>query len=430
MSKARRASSSSADAETLAIDGGEPVRKDPLPARQPFGPEEAKEIRQALANQNLFYATGKKVYAFVNAFKELYGVKHAVPSTSGTAAIHVAVGTINPEPGDEIIVTPISDMGSVAPIVLSGAIPVFADVEPETFNLDPGDVADKITDRTRAIIAVHCWGRPVDLDAILEIARERDIFVIEDCSQSHYIKYKGRLTGTLGDFGTFSFQQSKHITSGDGGLTLVNREEMAPRAEIYVDKGCDWTEDRRYRKQYAFFAPCYRMTELQGAVLCAQVRKLPDVAERRQTLGSRLAKALSGIEGIHPPPAADETYGHGYWSFPVRVVEEELGASRDEFAKAMEAEGVRGGKWLGRPLYLFDSMMEHITFGKSRWPFVCATRSKPPEYGPGLCPNAEKVMQQLFTVSLHEGWTEKDIQDVARAARKVASGLTRKRAQR
>lgn len=427
MPEARKASGPDADAERLAIDGGEPVRKDPLPPRRPFGPEEAEEIRQALANQNLFYATGKKVYAFVNAFKELYRVKHAVPSTSGTAAIHVAVGTINPEPGDEIIVTPITDMGSVAPIVLSGAIPVFADLEPQTFNLDPDDVANKITDRTRAIIAVHCWGRPVNLDAILEIARERNLYVIEDCAQSHYIRYKGKLTGTLGDFGTFSFQQSKHMTCGDGGLTLVNREEMTARAEIYVDKGCDWTEDRRYRKQYAFFAPCYRMTELQGAVLCAQLRKLPYVAERRQTLGSKLVRALGGIRGIHPPPAADETFGHGYWSFPIRVVEEELGASRDRFAEAMKAEGIRGGQWLGRPLYLFDSMMKHITFGQSHWPFVGTGRTKPPEYGPGLCPKAEKAMSQLFTVPLNEDWSDREIEDVALAAKKVAAGLGRKK---
>lgn len=427
MGQEEKTSRREAGKSKLAINGGAPVRTEPLPERKSFGPEEEAEVLDALRSQNLFYAGGSKVYAFVNAFKDLYGVHSAVPSTSGTAAIHVAVGTINPEPGDEIIVAPITDMGSVAPIVLSGAIPVFADVELETFNLDPNDVANKITDRTRAIIAVHCWGRPVNLDAILEIARRRNIYVIEDCSQSHYVKHKGRLTGTTSDFGTFSFQQSKYITCGDGGLTIVNRKEMVPRAEIHVDKGCDWTEDRKYRKRYAFFAPCYRMTELQGAVLLAQLRKLPDIVERRQALGSKLALMLEGINGLYPPPAADESYGHGYWGFAMRVEEEELGASRDEFMEALAAEGVPGGTWLGKPLYLFESLMEHITFGHSHWPFVGTGRVKPPHYGAGLCPRAEKAMRELISVGLNEEWTETDVEDVARAVRKVAAGLCSKR---
>jgi len=413
--------------QKLAIDGGKPVRTEPFPARTPFGDEEAGEVLDALRSQNLFYPTGKKVYEFVNAFSELYGVRHVVPSTSGTSAIHVAVGTVNPEPGDEIIVTPISDMGSVAPIVLCNAVPVFADVEIETFNIDPDEVADKITDRTKAIIAVHCLGRPVRLDEMLRIARERDILLIEDCSQSHMVRHKGRLTGTIGDFGTFSFQQSKHMTCGDGGLTIINCGGLAARAEIYVDKGCDWTEGRKYRKQYAFFAPCYRMTELQGAVLLAQVRKLESVVRRRQELGSMLSNTLQGIHGVRPAPPADAEFGHGYWSFPIRIVEEELGVGRDKFREAMAAEGVSGGAWLGKPLYEFDSMMNHVTFGKSGFPFVRPGGGKPPEYGPGLCPNAEKAMSQLFCIGLNENWTESDVEDAARAVKKVAALLPSRR---
>lgn len=406
--------------DKLAIEGGEPVRRQPFPPRKPFGLEEAKEVLEALSSQNLFYPTGKKVYEFIHAFKQLFGVDYVVPATSGTSAIHIAVGAINPEPGDEIIVSPISDMGSVAPIVLCGAIPVFADVELQTFNLDPNDVADRITDRTRAIIAVHCWGRPMDLDPILEIARERGIYIIEDCAQSHLVRYKGKITGTIADFGAFSFQQSKHITCGDGGATIVKSTELASRAEIFADKGCDWTENRRYRRQYAFIAPCYRPSELLGAVLCAQIRKLPGVVARRQELGSRLSRMLEGIPGIIPPPPADENFGHGYWAFPILVVREELGASRDEFAEAMRAEGIPGGTWIGKPLYLFDSILKQITLGSSSWPFK-GTGARVQEYGEGLCPRAERVMKELFSISLHEGWSDKEIEDVAKAVRKVAT---------
>lgn len=406
--------------EPLAIAGGAPVRTEPMPERKPFGPEEETQVLEALRSQNLFHPTGQKVYQFLEQFAALYGVKHIVPSTSGTAAIHVALGAVDPEPGDEVIVTPISDMGSVAPIVMCNCIPVFADVDPNTFNLDPNDVADKITDRTRAIIVVHCWGRPAELDDILEIAAERNIRVIEDCAQSHHVHYKGRLTGTMGDFGAFSFQQSKHMTCGDGGATIVNDDSLAERAYLYVDKGCDWTKDRKYRLQYAFLAPCYRMTELQGAVLVAQLEKLPQVARRRMELGDMLTGLISDVPGVIPPPPSDGEHEHGYWAYAFRIDEAALGATHDEFKKAMEAEGVAASTWIGKPLYLFDSLAQKITYGKSHYPFD--TRPDV-EYGEGLCPNAEAALKQLAVIWFNEQWSDSDIQDAGRAIGKVALGL-------
>ena len=413
--------------EKLAVDGGTPVRSAHLNPRKPFGLEEAKEALEALASGTLFYAGGKKVYQFLDAFRKLYGVPGAVPSTSGTAALHVAVGTVNPEPGDEILVPPVTDMGSIAPIVLSGAIPVFVDVEPETFNLDPKDLARKITDRTRAVMAVHVWGRPANLTAIQAAIKGRNIALIEDCAEAHYVRYQGKLTGTIGDLGAFSFQQSKHITCGDGGVTIVNRPEWLLRAELFVDKGCDWTKDRAYRKTYAFMAPCYRMTELQGAVLSAQVAKLPELVARRRELGGRLARKLQGLVGVHPPPPPDEEYDHGYWGFPLRIVEEELGAGRDEFRKALEAEFIKTDVWIGKPLYLYDALANRITFGKSQWPWRGTGRDIEP-YRPGLCPNAEKAMSQLCNiVRIHEQTTDAELEDVARAVIKVAKGLRARR---
>jgi perosamine synthetase len=407
-------------AESLAIDGGTPVRTAPFPERRPFGPEEEEQVLQALRSQNLFYPTGKKVYEFLERFRALYGVEHVVPSTSGTSAIHVALGAVDLDPGQEVIVTPISDMGSVAPILLCNCIPVFADVDPDTFNLDPHDVADKITDRTGAIIAVHCWGRPAEMDEICQIARERDIPVIEDCAQSHFVRYKGRLTGTIGQLGAFSFQQSKHMTCGDGGATIVNDEALARRADLYVDKGCDWTPDRKYRLQYAFLAPCYRMTELQGAVLLAQVSKLPRVVRKRTELGDLLTSLISGVPGVVPPPPSDDDHGHGYWAYPFRVDEAALGATCEEFKRALQAEGVGASTWIGKPLYMFRSLTEKITYGASHYPF----QDRPDvAYGEGLCPRAEEACRQLAVIWFNEEWSEADIRDAARAIRKVAEGL-------
>ncbi len=408
---------------TLAIHGGTPVRTEPIPQRKPFNEKELRGVTEALESGNLFYAGGTKVYEFLDKYRKLYGVGDVVPSSSGTAALHVALGALNLNPGDEVIVPPVTDMGSIAPIVLCGAIPVFVDIELDTFNLDPADVARKISERTRAIMVVHVWGLPAKLAEIQELVKGRNIAIIEDCAESHYVRYQGKLLGTMGDFGCFSFQQSKHITSGDGGATIVNNERYLQRAELFVDKGCDWTKDRVYRKTYAFMAPCYRMTELQGAVLSAQVDKLPSIIENRQRAGGWLARQLQDLPGVVPPPVPDEERGHGYWGFPLRIVEEELGASRDEFREALAAEGVKTDIWIGKPLYLYDALAEQISFGESHWPFKGAGNDPGP-YRPGLCPNAEKALSQLCNVvRIHEQISESDLADVATAIKKVAHGL-------
>jgi len=302
----------------LALEGGAPIRTEPFPRRKRFDLDDAHQVLEALNSQNLFFAVGRKVYEFQNRFAELYGVEHAVASTSGTSAIHVALGAINPDPGDEVITTPISDMGTVAPIILQNCVPVFADVQIDTFNIDPASIEEQITDRTKAIIVVHCWGQPADMDEIMDIARRHSLWVIEDCSQAHLTRYKGKLVGTIGHLGAFSLQDSKHLQCGDGGVTITNDEQFGKRASLFVDKGCDWSEDRKYRLQYAFFAPCYRMTELQGAVLCSQLGKLEGIVKTRQRLGDMLVELLQGIPGVHPPrrPADRE---HSYWQFPIRV---------------------------------------------------------------------------------------------------------------
>jgi len=407
--------------EKLARDGGQPVRTAPFPPRAPFGVDDAMEVMEALNSQNLFFATGKKVYEFQNSFAELYGVRYAVASTSGTSAIHVAVGAINPEPGDEIITTPISDMGTVAPIVMQNCIPVFADLQPDTFNLDPASIEARITDRTRAIIAVHCWGQPADMDEIMDIAQRHGLYVIEDCSQAHLTRYKGRLVGTIGHLGAFSLQASKHLQCGDGGVTITDDEELGKRASLFADKGCDWSEDRKYRLRYAFFAPCYRMTELQGAVLCSQLRKLERIVKRRQRLGDMLVEMLKGIEGVHPPRRFPDRE-HSYWQFPIRIEEEVAGVSPEQFAEAVSAEGVpMGGNWIGKCLYMFESMREKIAYGSSHCPFDCPAYGKDIEYAEGLCPNAERALRQLRTLPLHEEMGERDIQDTAAAVKKVAA---------
>lgn len=409
--------------EVLAADGGTPVRAEPFPQRPKFTLADATQVLEALTQQTLFFPGGTKVYQFQRRFASLYGVAYATASTSGTAAIHVAVGAVNPEPGSEIITTPISDMGTVAPILLHNCVPIFADVDPETFNLDPDDVEARVTERTAAIIVVHCWGQPADMDRFVGIARRHGLALIEDCSQAHLTRYKGRLVGTIGDLGAFSLQDSKHLQCGDGGVTITDRADYGERMELFVDKGCDWSEDRKYRLRYAFLGPCYRMTELQGAILCAQLDRLEDIVSRRQRLGDMLVELLSGIEGVHPPRRYPDRE-HSYWQFPLRVDSEVLGVTPARFGELLQAEGIpAGGNWIGKPLYLFESLAEQITYGSSHCPFTCPLRDEPVEYYEGMCPNAELALRQLVCIHLHEGWTEKEVQDTAAAVHKVVEAL-------
>jgi len=405
--------------QKLAIEGGTPVRTEPLPGRDPFGPEDLEQLRQVLDQQTAFFPSGTKVYEFERRFRELYGVSHATASTSGTSAIHVALGALDLEPGDEVMTTPVSDMGTVAPIVQCGCVPTFADLRLGTFNLDPDSVEARITPRTRALIIVHCWGQPAEMDRLMAIAREHDLRVIEDCSQSHLTRYRGELTGTIGDLAAFSLQDSKHLQCGDGGVTITDDDALGARAAVYVDKGCDWTEDRRYRLRYSFIAPCYRMTELQGAVLCSQLDRLEWIVTTRRRLGDRLVELLADIPGVHPPERT-EGAEHSYWNFPVRVEWERLGTSREEFVEAVGAEGVGlGGAWIGKPLYMFDALRDRVAFGSSDFPWDYG-RDEPVEYHEGLCPNAELALSQLCVLPFNERLTDEDIADCAEAIRKVA----------
>ncbi|MFH1572255.1 MAG: DegT/DnrJ/EryC1/StrS family aminotransferase, partial [Gemmatimonadota bacterium] len=223
--------------DQLAIDGGTPYRQTPFPPRTPFGDEEVERVTRAIRSQNLFRWGGTEVDTFEEEFAAFYGRAHAVTSTSGTAAIHLAVGTLDPEPGDEIITAPISDLGSVSPILQQNAIPIFADIEPATFNMDPEDTEKKITPRTKAIMVVHLFGNGCDMDAFTDISRRHGIPLIEDCSQAHATRYKGRYLGTFGELAAYSLQQSKHMTTGDGGMTTTSDEALWERLRFFVDKG-------------------------------------------------------------------------------------------------------------------------------------------------------------------------------------------------
>ena len=404
--------------EKLAIHGGEPHRRTPFPGRTPFGEEEIANVTDALRSQDLFRWSGHYVNDFEREFAALYGRGHAVSSTSGTAAIHLAVGTLDPNPGDEIITAPISDLGSVTPILQQNAIPVFADIDPVTFNMDPEDAEKKITARTRAIMVVHLFGNGCDMDAFADISQRHGIPLIEDCSQAHATRYRGQWLGTFGELAAYSLQQSKHMTTGDGGMTTTSDEALWERLRFFVDKGFQrkgWGP-----RAYLFLAPNYRMTELQGAVGLAQVSKVRQVVERRMVLGNRLTELLAGIDGIEPA-ATTPGSEHSFWAYPVRTGR----LDGVEFGEALRAEGVSNMPgYIGQPIYLCtEALTAKKTYGDSGFPFDSPYTERRIDYTEGMCPRTDEGLRHMLTVGINENFSEEDLQDIAGAIGKVARGL-------
>ena len=410
----------------LAIFGGEPVRRRPFPSisdasGRDVGDDELRLLAEVIKSGRLFRYDGAKVKQFEEEFTKYFGVKYAIASTSGTAAIHIALGALRLNPGSEVITSPITDMGTAIPIIAQNMIPIFADVDLETYNIEPGDVERRITEKTKAIIPVHLFGQPCDLDPIIEIAEKKGLYVVEDCAQAQLAEYRGRLAGSIGDLGCFSFQQSKHMTTGDGGVTVTNDDELAYRARLFMDKGWDRFVKGPYPRTYPSFGFNYRMTELQGAVALAQLRKLRGVVERRRNVASLLTKLIDGVRGVYPPKILDGVK-HSFWLYPVRMDREVLKISAEEFAKALNAEGVPAGAgYIGRPIYMAPIFLEKKVYGESSCPFNCPLYGGKVEYREGLCPNAEKVLKETVTLPCNEFFTEEDVKDIANAIEKVSS---------
>ena len=397
----------------LAIDGGEPVKKTPYGTQVRYGREELKELREALEQGTLFYAQGRKVRRLEEEFARMVGAKHAVATSSGTASIHTAMMAVGISPGDEVIVTPITDMGSLVPILFQGAVPVFADLDPHTYNLLPESVEACITPATRAVLAVHLAGNSCDMKALRAICARRNLLLIEDCAQAFGCEYDGRPVGTHSLVGCFSLNEFKHISCGDGGIVVTDDSALASRLRLATDK-CYNREPGVAMRNPLFLAANYRMTELQGAVSLAQLGKLDDIVARRRRYADGLNAGLAGTPGITLPKVTPNS-SCSWWFYMFRVVPEELGIDADKFCAALSAEGVPcGAHYIGRPVYEYPVFVDHSAFERGSHPYASRT------YGSGLCPNAEAILDTCVRLSSHEAFSESDCEETVQAVRKVA----------
>lgn len=411
---------------TLAIHGGPRAIAGKLPtflegAGRTIGAEEEKLVLEALRSGCLTRNGGVMVNRLEARFAELLGVGHAVACSSGTASVHLAIAALDLEPGDEVIVPPITDIGSIVPVLWQNAVPVFADVDPRTLVLDPEDVERQIGPRTRAVMAVHLAGQPCDMRALREIAARHRVALIEDCSQAYWAEYDGRLVGTMGDLACFSLQQSKHITCGEGGLMVTSDPAYARRARLFADKA--WPRDSKSLGscRFLFLAQNYRMSELQGAVALGQLGKVGDAVERRRIAAAALTRAMDGVAGVEPPYVPANTR-HSWWLYMLRVNEAEAGVSTREFGDALVAEGVPAWvQYIIDPLYMSPMFTERKTYGTSGHPLAEFARQ---EYRRGLCPNAEQALQKLVAIWWNENYTPERVDAIAGAIRKVAAHYT------
>ncbi len=406
----------------LALDGGSPVRSRPFPtngdsAGRTLGIEEIDALRRVVESGNLSRVGGREVPALETDFAELLGARHAVASTSGTSAIHLAVSTLDLEPGDEVIVPPITDFGTIVGVLAQNAVPIFADVDPLTGCITAASVEQAISERTRGIIVVHLFGGGAPIDDIVALGRQRNIPVIEDCAQAYLAVPPGgdSYAGTRADIGCFSLQQSKHITSGDGGLTITNDPALDRHMRLFADKG--WPRDTGERT-HVFHGFNYRMTELQGAVAHAQLAKLPGVIDSRRASAQRLVDQLSDLAGLHLPTGIDR---HSFWLFPLVIDPAVVGVDNARYGAALRAEGIPvSSGYLDRPLYLVPALTERKVYGKSGFPFTAPPARTEIHYSVGDCPAAETLINQtLMVLAWNEHYTDEDVDDIATAIRKV-----------
>ncbi|MBT3379144.1 MAG: DegT/DnrJ/EryC1/StrS family aminotransferase [Lentisphaerae bacterium] len=405
---------------TLAIHGGQPVRKSPIsPSGERFGDDEIALLTEVIRSQKLNCNAGTRVKEFSSAFGQYIGRAHSWMVTSGTAAIHVALGAANLNPGDEVITAPVTDMGTICPILMQNAIPVFADLEAGSMCLDPEDVVRRITPRTRVIMPVHFCGNACNMEALTAIAEEHQLLLIEDCAQAFNTVFAGRKVGTIGDIGCFSLNQSKHISCGDGGITVTDDPELGERVLLFSDKA--WPRSGT-RRDHLFLAPNYRVTELQAAVALAQLKKLDAITNTRRDRGDLITSLLEGAPEIAPMHVreGDECT---YWFYWFRVPSER----RNEYVHALKAEGLPASAgYIPKPVYLYDVLREKKTYGDTHFPYGYAPFRDPEneiDYHEGLCPVAERGLTEMIRFGLSEFWTEDDARDAAIIIRKVAEAL-------
>jgi perosamine synthetase len=407
----------------LAVFGGRPIRSKPFPPHPIIGAEEKRAVLRVLESGKLstfiaspgeYFLGGVKIREFEQRFCEHHGLRYAIAFNSATAALHAAVVAVGVKPGQEVVTTPYTFTSTATCALMHNAIPVFADIESETFGLDPGAVERAITPLTAAIIVVHLFGHPARIDGIIDVAHRHNLKLIEDCAQAPGAEYGGRLVGTFGDCGIFSFTENKNITTGEGGMLITNDQKLAELARMIRNHGeaiLQGPTSRTY--SCSILGWNYRMTEIEAALGIAQFAKMEDLNGHRAELASRLSAGLSSLPGIQTPRVAPGAK-HVFYAYALKYDEAKVGIPRNLFVKALNAEGIPFSSGYVRPLYLTPLYQGRQAFAFENYRGLA-------RYDKGLCPTAERLHEKelMLTEIVRPPATVGHIDDIAAAFAKV-----------
>jgi len=387
-----------------SIEGGKVTRNSFLPFFRPLiGQEEIEEVVDTLKSDWL--TTGPKTHLFEEEFAKYIGCKYAVAVNSCTAALHISLAALGIVRGDEVITTPYTFISTVNVILQQGAIPVFVDIKPDTFNINPDLIREKINDKTKAIMPVHFAGQPCEMEKIMKIAKDNNLLVIEDAAHAISAEYEGIKIGTIGDATSFSFYPTKNMTTGEGGIVTTNDEELANKCKIWSLHGISKDAWKRYSAEgswyYEVVCPGYKynMTDIQASLGLHQLEKLNNFQRKRENIIEAYNEAFKDMKEITIPFVKDNIK-HAWHLYVIKIVSEKLKINRNQFIEALKAENI------GTSVHFIPAHLQPYyrdTFGFKKGDF----------------PNAEYAFERVISLPLFPKMSDKDVNDVINSVKKI-----------
>lgn len=365
-----------------------------IPVNEPLFISREKKYLNKCIDTGWISSEGPFVKEFEEKFASYVGKKHGAAVSSGTAALEVAAGAIGLKPGDEVIMPTFTIISCALAVLNNQAVPVFVDADPETWNMDVDKIEEKITEKTRAIMPVHIYGHPCDMDKIMAVAKKYDLKIIEDAAEAHGAEYKGKKCGSFGDISCFSFYANKIITTGEGGMLLTDKEEYAARAKLLRNLGFD--KERKFIHEE--LARNYRMTNLQAALGVAQLENIDKLVEIKRNNAKKYNEGLKNISGLQLP-AEKEWAKNVYWMYGI-VLDEKTGFTAETFAEKLAEEGV-GARYFFYPMHLQPALKRAGVEPRGEYPV------------------AERIARQGLYLPSGLGLKESQIKEVCQAVRKI-----------
>ncbi|MEE3035078.1 MAG: DegT/DnrJ/EryC1/StrS family aminotransferase [Bacteroidota bacterium] len=417
----------------LALFGGNKTINCKYNSYNPIGLEEVNAAKRVVESGVLSkflgcwepdFFGGPKVQEFERKCEEYFGVKHAVTVNSWTSGLIAAIGAIGIEPGDEIIVSPWTMCASATAILHWNAIPVFADIEEETFNLDPISVEKNISPQTKAILAIDIFGHPCDADALRKIAHENDLKLITDTAQAPGSFYKGKLTGTSSDVGGYSLNYHKHINTGEGGIIVTNDEKIFERLQLIRNHAEAVVEGKGVNDITNMVGYNFRLGEIECSIGIEQLKKISKFVSERQDIAKQLSAGLQNLRGLRTPIIKDNCT-HSFYIYPLILDIEKIKVSREKIISALKAEGVEGLIGGYANIHLLPIFQKKIAYGSQGFPWSSEICKREVSYDKGICPIAEDLHDNTFLgyeMCLHD-LSNKDVQLIIEAFTKVWNNL-------